>query len=285
MNSGIAGSYDRGLNEEVDIYENTFVDNFDAIECDGYWTNLRVWKNEIIRPMAGISAAPPLIGPRYFYRNVFYGMKGRRNERYDPHFIGCYPVSSNYKGQAVGIKTNSGYAGKGIRGNLYFFNNTFFSSDTLGFVFTSWAGEWKKAVFINNIFAHENSYPIFYVNIANSPINSNFQIHSVTDDYFTYNPNSVIIKAKHIHGQYNCTEVNSVDILQSTLTKLSGSPNILIQNPLQTNPNFNLTKNNMFELNNNSSLINAGTIIPGFYDYQGSKPDIGAKEKIVMQKN
>ncbi|MBP6430768.1 MAG: hypothetical protein KA319_03295, partial [Ferruginibacter sp.] len=58
MNSGIAGSYDRGLNEDVDIYENTFVDNFDAIECDGYWTNLRVWKNEIIRPMAGISAAP-----------------------------------------------------------------------------------------------------------------------------------------------------------------------------------------------------------------------------------
>ncbi|MFN4080031.1 MAG: right-handed parallel beta-helix repeat-containing protein, partial [Saprospiraceae bacterium] len=80
LNSAVASYVNYGLNEEVDIYNNIFVDNFDAVECDGQWSNLRVWKNEIIRPMAGISAAPPLIGPRYFYRNVIHGMQGRRNE-------------------------------------------------------------------------------------------------------------------------------------------------------------------------------------------------------------
>lgn len=88
----------------------------------------------MIRPMAGILAAPPLIGPRYFYRNTFHGMKGRINEKDDPYFIGCEPVGTNYRGQAIGIKTNSGYSGIQPRGNIYFINNTFHAEDTMGFV-------------------------------------------------------------------------------------------------------------------------------------------------------
>ncbi|MBK7221355.1 MAG: T9SS type A sorting domain-containing protein [Saprospiraceae bacterium] len=278
LNSGIASSFDSGLNEDFDINNNTFVDNFDAIECDGLWSNLRVWENEIIRPMAGISAAPPLIGPRYFYRNVIHGMAGRRNEQDDPYFIGCDLASNNYMSQGIGIKTNSGYAGDILPGNLYFFNNTFFATDPLGFIFTSWESEWRKALFINNLYSHSTSYPFFYFSLASSQTNGDFQITSVSDNYFSGNNNTPIVEVKHIHGQSNCTDINKVSELQSTLTAISGSPNISIQNPNQVNPFFVSTTIGDFELTSNSSLIDAGSIIQGFYDFNGTNPDIGAKE-------
>jgi hypothetical protein len=279
-NSGIQSYTEQGLKEEIDIYNNTFIDCFDAIECDGQWSNLRAWKNEIYGCMAGFSAAPPLIGPRYFYRNLVHGMKGRRNVADDPYFIGCAPVGTNYMTQATGIKTNPLYTGGIPKGNLYFFNNTFHSADTLGFVFTSWEAEWRKAVFINNCYAHENNYPMFHFNLANSSANRNFQISSEHDNYYTYN-NAPITKVKHIHGQYTCTDIFNVGSLQSTLTNLSGSNNILIKNPMQTDPAFVTKAIKGFELKSSSPLINQGKLIQGFYDYNGPSPDIGAKEYIL----
>ncbi len=278
LNSGVESYFDTGFNEEIDIYNNLFVDNFDAIECDGLWSNVRVWNNEIIRPMAGISAAPPAIGPRYFFRNTFHGMKGRVNEQDDPYFIGCSPIGTNYRGQGIGIKTNSGYQGSLPPGNLYFFNNTFHTEDTLGFVFTSWTSEWRKALFINNAYSHSVSHPFYYFDLANNAANSAFQISSINDNYFSYNSAAPIAVVKHIHGQYNCTNIQNVNTLQSNLSSISGSPNILIQNPMQNNPSFTSIGIGGFELNSNSPLIDAGVQIQGFYDYYGNNPDIGAKE-------
>ncbi len=278
LNSGVVGNFESGFNEEIDIYDNVFIDNFDAIECDGLWCNLRAWNNEIIRPMSGISAAPPLIGPRYFYRNVFHGMKGRINEQDDPYFIGCHPVGTDYKGQGIGIKTNSGYQGNLPPGNLYFFNNTFHSYDTLGFVFTSWKSEWKQALFINNSYTHQISHPFYYFNLGNSTENSNFQLSSHHDNYYSYNSSSPIVVAKHIHGQFNCTDINDVNSLQNQLRSISGSSNIEINSPMQNNPLFNSNGIGGFQLLKNSALIDAGIKIKGFYDFQGNNPDIGAKE-------
>ncbi|MBN8572375.1 MAG: T9SS type A sorting domain-containing protein [Candidatus Kapabacteria bacterium] len=278
VNSGIESYFDIGLKEEIDIHDNVFIDNFDAIECDGLWSNIRVWNNEIIRPMAGISAAPPLIGPRYFYRNVLYGMTGRRNEQDDPYFIGCNPLSNNYMGQGIGIKTNSGYIGNISVGNLYFFNNTFHASDTLGFILTSWKAEWRKAIFMNNSYSHTNSFPFFYFDLAHNAINGDFQITSAHDNYFSFNINSPIVKVKHIHGQFNCSEINNISNLENTLANISGSPNISILNPIQVNPLFVSSVTGNFELTAASPLIDAGNNIQGFYDYNGIKPDIGAKE-------
>ncbi len=275
LNSGFESFVDVGLKEEVDIYNNCFIDNFDAIECDGIWTNLRVWNNEIIRPMAGISAAPPLIGPRYFYRNVFHGMRGRRNEQDDPYFVSCHPVTSNYMGQGIAIKTNPRYTGNISLGNLYFFNNTFHTSDTLGFVFTSWDSEWRKAIFINNTYSHTTSYPFFYFSLAD---NKNFQITSINDNYFSHNNISPIVKIKHNHGGFVCSDVHDVNNLESILRNISGSSSISIQNPLQEDPLFISTYAGGFELSALSPLIDAGVEIQGFHDFKGLKPDIGAKE-------
>lgn len=280
VNSGVESYFDSGLNEEMDIYNNIFVDNFDALECDGIWANLRAWNNEMIRPMAGISAAPPLIGPRYFYRNTFHGMKGRINEKDDPYFIGCEPIGTNYRGQAIGIKTNSGYSGIQPRGNIYFINNTFHAEDTMGFVYTSWESEWRKIYFINNSYSQVMHYPIYFFDLANTLKNQDFQLYSSHDNYFTLKQNIPIAVAKHIHGRYECTEIDNVLDLQITLSRLSGSTNIEIDHPLQVDPRFSNTSVGGFELSQHSPLIDAGIIVDGFNDYQGLRPDIGAKESI-----
>ncbi len=278
LNSGIESYIEEGLKEEVDLYENIFIDNFDAVECDGQWSNLRVWGNQIINPMAGISAAPPLIGPRYFYRNIIHGMKGRRNEEHDPYFIGCRPIQQDFKAQGVGVKTNPKYTGPLPTGNLYFFNNTFHALDSLGFVFTSWEAEWKKAVFINNSYSHAVSHPFFYFNLADKPANGNFQLSSIHENYFTFNELSPIAVVKHKYGEFQCTEIFTVSELQSTLRDISGSSLIDIQHPRQLNPGFVRIEVGNFALDPQSPLIDAGIPIPGFYDYFGERPDIGAQE-------
>lgn len=276
MNSGVESYIDKGPNEEVDIYGNTFIDNFDAIECDGYWTNLRVWNNEVIRPMSGISAAPPLLGPRYFYRNVFHHMQGRRNEQDDPYFIECYPPLE-YKLQGIGIKTNSGVAPSPERGNLYFFNNTFYAEDTLGFGFSSWDSEWREAYFTNNIFYQNVKNPGYFASLADKP---DFQWHSERDNFYSPNALSPILVAKHIHGQYDCSDIYAVEDIQATLRSISGSHSISFVDPLQENPQFASTLQGGFQLKSNSSLIDTGVLIPGFYDFWGQRPDVGAKEFI-----
>jgi hypothetical protein len=56
------------------------------------------------------------------------------------------PVTT-FNSQAIGIKTNSGDGTPTINpANLYFFNNTFHSDDSLGFAYTLWGGEWKISI-------------------------------------------------------------------------------------------------------------------------------------------
>ncbi len=278
LNSAIESFAESGLNQEVDIYNNVFTDNFDAIECDGPWSNLRIWSNVITRPMAALSAAPPLIGPRYFFRNVVHGLTGRRNEKDDPYFVGCYPVSDAYFSAALGVKTNSGYSGTAPAGNLYCINNTFYSADTLGFVMAAWESEWQHALFANNIFAHGVSTPFYFHSLADTAHNTDFQFESVHDNFFTYTIHSPIARVKHRHGQYDCTDIHDVHDLQTTLSTISGSSNISIHNPYQTNPEFVSPTHGNFALAPSSPLIDAGIRIQGLYDYSGNSPDIGAIE-------
>lgn len=126
------------MHEDIDINNNLFTDNYDALESDGFWTNLRVWNNEMVRPMSAISAAAPAI--RFYYRNVFHGMMGRRNEVDDTPFKGCGYNNSIAVSNSVGLKTNIGVEAK-MKGDLFFFNNTFHAIDSLGFVMTPWTSE------------------------------------------------------------------------------------------------------------------------------------------------
>ncbi|MBK8557451.1 MAG: T9SS type A sorting domain-containing protein [Lewinellaceae bacterium] len=276
-NSGVVSNFNTGLIEEADIYENIFTDNFDAIECDGNWCNLRVWQNEIIRPMAGFSIAPPQIGPRYFYRNTIHHLTGRHNVQDDPYFIGCQPVTQ-YNSSSLGIKTNSGVVSVDPA-NLYFINNTFHSSDSLGYAFSSWDSEWRNAYFINNIFYDETKNPGYFHSLANKP---NYQFSSTHDDYFSKNENAPLLVAKEIHGQFVCHEIFSIFNFQGDLQTISGSSNISFTNTRQLDPKFINLQDGGFELSAGSPLIDQGIEVPGFYDFSGAAPDIGAKETALV---
>lgn len=274
-NSGIYLNNNDGV-AEMDVYNNEFIDNFDAVECDGNWVNLRVWNNRFEHPMSGISAAPPNIGPRYFYRNVFFGMRGRENAEDDPYFIGCNPPSA-YFSPATGIKTNSSGISS-TRGNLYFFNNTFYSDDTLGFTMEPWLGEWKNIYFVNNIFADNIKHPFYFHGLKDK---TDFQFSSNHDSYFSYDETMPLLLAKEIHGQYNCQSWYEVDSFQSKMSTLTGSNKINFNQPFHQNPGFKNIGTGDFSLVSSSPLIDKGVIIPGFDDYQGLAPDIGAFESNI----
>lgn len=278
-NSGVVSSFDTGLMEEVDINDNVIADNFDAIECDGNWCNLRVWNNEIIRPMAGFSIAPPMIGPRYFYRNTVHHMQGRHNVQDDPYFIECAPPTS-YNSQGIGIKTNSGSGPGGANAsNLYFFNNTFYSDDNLGFSYTFWDGEWKNIHFVNNIFVSANKNLGYFQGFLNK---NTFQLASEHDNYFSENAAAPLFVIKEIHGQYTCHDVFAVANIETQLRNITGSNKVSFNTPFQLNPQFSSTDVGGFELTDTSPMINKGVLIKGFYDYKGNLPDLGAKESSVV---
>lgn len=271
--SGIVKQFETGIIDEADIYDNIFINNFDAIECDGQWTNLRVWNNEIKSAMAAFSLAPPLTGPRYFYRNRIHHIAGRQNIQNDPYYTGCMPPES-YTSAGVGIKTNSGVPPDEQAGAVYFINNTFHSDDTLGFTYTLWDGEWKKATFINNIFyALQNKISYF----QGFKDKTHFQLRSVNDNYYAANQYP-IATIKEIHGQYTCHEVDDILGLQSELTTITGSDNIQIQNPFQSDPLFADAGSGNFMLTPGSPMIDRGIIVKGFYDFNGASPDLGAIE-------
>lgn len=268
VNSGVVSQFSTGLIEEADIIGNRFEDNFDAIECDGNWVNARILKNEIIRPMAGISMAPPMIGPRYIYRNIIRDMRGRRNEKDDPYFTGC-STPSTYRSAGIGIKTNP--ITEGNRGNIYIFNNTFHSADSLGYAFTSWDAEWRQIRFANNIFADSVKHPGYFHSLAQKPA---FQWSSANDNYFSFSQASPLLVAKEIHGQYTCHDISSLAMLESVLRQISGSTAIRFAAPMSANPQFTAG----FALSPGSPMIDAGNTIPGFYDFSGTAPDVGAIE-------
>lgn len=278
LNSGIESFFDRGLNQEIDVYGNVFTDCFDAVECDGYWTNLRVWKNVFAGPMAGISAAPPLIGPRYVYRNVFTGLKGRRTEPNDTYFVGCQPVGSAYRMQSVAIKTNSTYAGEGLSGDLHVINNTIHATDTLGFALALYESEWRNARFINNAYSHARGPLFHYFNLGDTLKNRYFQMTSIKDNYFSYAAAAPLATIDPRYGSFRCIAIGSVDSLEARLRDVSMSAFIDVNAPGQSDPGFVSVSSGRFELMLSSPLIDAGVVVDGFTDYAGAAPDVGAIE-------
>jgi hypothetical protein len=260
-------------NVEADFYGNIILNSYDGIECDGKWSNLRVWNNEVGNTLAGISLAPPQVGPTYVFRNVFHHIISRRNTQDDPYYIGCQPVSQ-YFGWGVGIKTNSGATGDAA---LYFINNTFHTSDSLGFAMYSWDSEWIKFHSVNNIFSSENNHLLF---ITNAKDNTDFQFYSERDNY--YCPNGMLLEIKALHGQFDCYSTNDATEMQTLVQDITGSDLAVFEQPFQHDPQFIDPSIGNFSLDANSLLLDAGKAVAGFYDFLGVAPDIGAKESAVV---
>jgi len=81
-----------------------------------------------------------------------------------------------------------------------------------------------------------------------------------------------------VHGQYICHEAYTVSELENLMKTISNSPYIDFQGSFEVNPLFVHAESDSFQLQSSSPLIDAGKIIPGFHDFEGDFPDVGAKE-------
>ncbi|MBL7827582.1 MAG: hypothetical protein JNJ57_13190, partial [Saprospiraceae bacterium] len=268
--NGITANFATNTINDADFYGNTITRSFDGIECDGPWRNLKVWGNDISQMLAGISMAPPVGGPNYIFRNVFHHIISRWNVVDDPYYIGCQPVNS-YFSQGLGIKTNSGSTDGGAL--LYFINNTFHTADTLGFAAFIWDNEWGRMNWINNSFNSESEH-LFY--LASALNDTDFQLNSSHDHVDC--PNGVLLQIKEIHGQFTCHETPLAANMEELIREVTGSERVSFRQTVQGDPKFKNPENGNFELEEGSPLIDVGLVLPGFYDYSGAAPDIGAKE-------
>ena len=257
---------------ECDIYKNTITHSFDGIECDSRWVNLRVWENRVGHVLAGVSAAPPEDGPRYFYRNIFDHIESRKNVANDPYVITC-TVPSSYFSQGTGIKTNSG-ATVLQPSAMYFINNTFHSSDSLGFGFYLWGSSGGKLYFVNNIFYSASEHLLFLNGVQDD---QTLFIKSNHDNFFN-DYNGTLLEVKPINGIYECESSNDADQMDELITNISASDNVIFESPMQQNPLFSSPESYQFTLGLSSQMIEAGVAVAGFYDFLGAVPDLGAIE-------
>lgn len=146
IHDGIGGGYNSGKlgfpGPDSDIYGN-YVSycNDDGFEIEGGVQNVRVWNNFAENCYVGFANAAVRIGPLYVWRNVFGN--GTRTA------TGSIPALYNIKMGTSGQVSN-------MTGDQYFFNNTWYSTNGLGYQGVGTTGgnnrEIKHTVFRNNIF-------------------------------------------------------------------------------------------------------------------------------------
>lgn len=99
-----------GFTNETDIYENTLYQHTDdALEPEGWCSNVRIWGNTIRDVHMAFAVAPANPGPVFIVRNVAWRMGNTRTSQTDGY-------------TASALKVNSGYPEP--VGPLLFFHNT-----------------------------------------------------------------------------------------------------------------------------------------------------------------
>ncbi len=88
---------DNAFTSETDVYDNViFSHSDDAIESDGYCSNVRIWNNTISDSLMAVAVAPAAPGPTWIVRNTAYN-------------IGNVPSVYAFGQVPSGIKINSDY--------------------------------------------------------------------------------------------------------------------------------------------------------------------------------
>jgi len=100
-----------GTTNEIDIHDNVLYQHLDdAVEPEGYGSNVRIWNNRIRDVHMAFSVAPMFPGPIYLVGNVAWRFGNTRTSQQDGY-------------TASALKINNGYAE--TTGLLYLYHNTF----------------------------------------------------------------------------------------------------------------------------------------------------------------
>lgn len=262
---------------ETDIYNNYISWCYDGIDATGLvfnsgCINTRTWGNTVAYCPVAFSLLSPSFGPNYLFRNVAHHISERKNHNFDVVFMDCNNVPSN-KIWGTGLKLNGGGINNPNAGYIYLINNTFHSSDTLGFNLYLWNSLWKKLYSANTIYYSEGKSSLFFDGVKDD---TSYSFESRADNF--YNKKGNIATVQPVNGIANCNTYTTVNDFNLGLKSTTQSKNISISG-FNFNPGFNAISTNDFSLNASSNLIDKGIIIQGFnFDYKGNSPDIGAYE-------
>jgi len=230
-----------GFTTETDVYDNVFLEHTDdAIEPEGYCSNVRLWSNHIEDSHMAFAVAPAAPGPTWIVRNVAFNFGNTRTSQIDGY-------------TASALKINSGYSTP--IGPLFLYHNTFLTealgTDALALLNP---GESSYMVSRNNVFTG-TQYALYKVN----PVMLDFD----WDDLHTTDPARFV--------KWEGINYNDLPALQSaTGQEING----LAAPPLLTDP----TGGDFAPLVG-SELVDRGLVLPGINDdFQGTSPDIGAIE-------
>jgi len=230
-----------GFTTETDVYENSFTEHTDdAIEPEGYCSNVRIWGNHIEDVHMAFAIAPAAPGPTWILRNVAFNFGNTRTSQIDGY-------------TASALKINSGYSTP--IGPVFLYHNTFLTEapDTDALALLN-PGESTYLVARNNVFAG-TQYALYKVN----PVLLDFDwdaLHTTDSVRFV-----------------KWEGTNHADL--AALRNAEGQE----MNGLQAPPLFADPAGGDFTPQAGSALIDRGLVLPGINDsFEGSAPDIGAIE-------
>ncbi len=230
-----------GFTTETDVYDNSFTEHTDdAIEPEGYCSNVRIWGNHIEDVHMAFAIAPAAPGPTWILRNVAYNFGASRTSQIDGY-------------TASALKINSGYTTP--IGPVFLYHNTFLTeapgTDVLALLNP---GESTYLVARNNVFAG-TQYALYKVN----PVSLDFD----WDALHTTDP----VRFVKWEG------TNHADL--AALRSAEGQE----MSGLQAPPVLTDPAGGDFTPQAGSALVDRGIGLPGINDAsEGSAPDIGAVE-------
>jgi hypothetical protein len=273
---GIAVGFDNGsFSTECDIYNNTISSCFDGLDAIFNQKNTRIWGNDIQKCPVGTSLILPCFGPVFIFRNVYHHLSQRKNHQTDPNFLDCNNVET-HQSWATALKLNAGGENLASPGSIYFFHNTLYNKDSLGFNLYFWNPTWKKFISQNNIYYSTAKSNFLFDGVQGA---TNYNFESSRDN--VVNPKTGILGiVRPNHGQINdCLENNNLLALENTLKNATTSPTVFWKNGLSEKLDFVDAEMNNFNLTANSVLIDKGLAINGFNQiFFGNAPDLGAFE-------
>lgn len=268
---------------DVDVYNNTFKNNYQGVSSLGNNINYRLWNNTIKNCLVGVAFYESPTGPFYIFRNEVSSLRDRQNITGSVKlqtYINGFPVIQD-KTWGTMFKANASPTNN-RQLDIHFYHNTIVAKDSSAFCLYLWETNWKKIKTANN-----NFYSAFTsLRFDNVNVNDAYNYTGQWDNYFSENNNiGEVIKT---HGTSNPAEHTLTDNLDEITTRLrmfsknTDTANLYVRGAV-TNPLFLDDTLQNYSLSPGSPLINTGLMIPNISDvqgvnYTGSFPDIGAYE-------
>jgi hypothetical protein len=234
---------DGAFTTETDVYDNViYTHSDDAIESEGYCSNVRIWNNTISDSLMAVAVAPASPGPTWVVRNTAYN-------------IGNVPSASEFGQTPSGIKINSDYPE--VVGPLLVYHNTFL---------TTVVGADSLVLFNPGY----NTYIYSRNNVYVAPHNALRKINTILLDF----------DFDDMYSSGGAALVNWYDTNYPTLSSVQSDLNEEL-NGISADPMLANPAGGDFTPGAGSPLLNRAVPIPGISDQEpDGQPDIGAVERI-----